>query len=330
MVVVELVITVVVSASAVYRCSAEHPSICGPSVQGDWNAVLTVLAGFLLLTAPALGCVAAIVAGVIGAARDPALDAHAWWIALVALSVGLLGSLLLIRHVQRGIGSARMQPMPVPDDDRAPRARLRLRDWVVVPGVLVVAGLVLTVVYLSNATDSQRHQRNAERATAIVQDVNGDNLDLEIEPDTPGLEQTVGVLDGSIYHVGESVPVLVDNTGSEPWVRLAAEPDDPTLPRQFALICFAFAGVFLLLRARRWWILRSIATGHPRRISLTVRQDGADHVAVCAADGSGPPAARLSLVAGSGPNDLVLSHNGRLVSFGTVHRSSFAAPQRAF
>ena len=83
------------------------------------------------------------------------------------------------------------------------------------PNVLLVAGVVLIVLYLSRAADSYRHERNAERAVAIVQQLRAEHIDVEIPWGEERLRFTVGVLHGGTYHVGERVPVLVDFRGDD-------------------------------------------------------------------------------------------------------------------
>jgi hypothetical protein len=300
-VMVEFLVTIVVSGSAVTRCSAVHPSICGPSTQGDWAFALAILTGLLLLAAPGLGCVTGIGVGVLGAARDPTLGARGWWAAGAALSVGLLVSLLLIRHRQRQVTAARMHPL-TPSADGTARTRIRLRDWAVVPGVLAAAGIVAMVLYSHDAANSHRHEQNAQRAMAIVDGRYSGYITvqvLEVTPRDQLLIVDVGVQHAGIYELGEEVPVMVDLTGNGPWVRLVAEPNDPTTWRQVALVCFLLAGAFLVLRARRWWVRRSMATRDLQAISASVRWLEDDVVAVFAADGSGRPVARLRIIAGN-------------------------------
>lgn len=301
-VIVEFLVTIVVSAATVTRCSAEHPSICGPSTQGDWALALAILTGLLLLTAPGLGCVSGIALGVLGAARDPTIGARGWWAAGAALSVGLLVSLSLIRHRQRQVAAARMQPL-TPSADGIARTRIRLRDWAVVPGVLAAAGIVAMVLYSHDAANSHRHEQNAQRATAVVYELDDGFIDgfitVEITPADQLIFAEVGVQHAGTYAIGEQVPVLVDLTDDEPWVRLVAEPDDPSTWRLVALGCFMLAGAFLVLRARRWQVRRDMATRDLQAISVSVRRLEDDVVAVFAAEGSGRPVALLRIIAGN-------------------------------
>jgi hypothetical protein len=100
---------------------------------------------------------------------------------------------------------------------------------------------------------------------------------------------------------GDEVPVIVDLSGNGPWVRLVAEPDDPSAWRQVALVCFLLAGAFLVLRAWRWGVRRGMATKDLQAISVSLRRQYSeeDMVAVFAAEGSRRPVARLRIIAGN-------------------------------
>jgi hypothetical protein len=156
-------------------------------------------------------------------------------------------------------------------------------------------------VYRNDAAGSRQHTRAAAPAMATITGLNKekDRANLYVE----SLERTVtiDVLDTSIYQPGQRVPVLVDRSGGKPWVRLVAEPDDPTTWAPLALLAFLLAGAVLLRRAQvRWARGRPLSRG-ASAVAVIVRAvnsriGDSRRIALFAFDGSGPPMAVLTIL----------------------------------
>jgi hypothetical protein len=96
---------------------------------------------------------------------------------------------------------------------------------------------------------------------------------------------------------------MVDSTGSEPWLRLVAEPDDQTPWLSFAILAWLLAAAAALRPARVWWARRRPKDGALRGILVSTRwRDRADNTQISAADGSG---IRLSVLRSPVPARLI-------------------------
>ena len=238
-------------ASAPPRCTVADPALCGPSQPADWAFALSLATLVFLVCAPALGCVGGIVLGVLGAASDPTADALGWWAAVAVASLFVLAHLLLIRVRQHRVTAARQDRWTLPGRTRPPTRVLSAGPGLFI-GVTAAVGIVFVVVYQHQLSVNREHLQAAIPLNVVVQSLNRDNQTLDLV--VPGQDYLVSidVQSTGIYRVGQTVPVLADLTGSSPWVRLVAEPDDPGWGLSFAVLALLLAGVAALRPARVW------------------------------------------------------------------------------
>jgi hypothetical protein len=274
-------------------CTPEHP--CGPSVPGTWMLALVFASLVLLIGAPGLGCLSALALGVVGAGYDPALGARGWWAAEAALSAGALVFLLLIRVHQRRVAATIERPITSPG---ARTASVLTRDglWEQFIGAAALAavGIVLMIIYQYQVSVSGEHLRHSVQTTAVVQDIGVESDTIDFYLDGVGQAVTVSAADApefpNGYLIGQTLPVIVDSTDSEPWLRFAARPDDQTPWLSFAILAWLLAAAATLRPARVWWAHRHNADGEMRGILVSTRWPApVVDAAISATDGSGLP-----------------------------------------
>jgi hypothetical protein len=271
-------------------CTPEHP--CGPTSPGTWMLALVFASPVLLIGAPGLGCLSALALGVVGAGYDPALGARGWWAAEAALSAGALVFLLLIRVHQHRVAATIERPITLPGA-RTASALTHDGLWgqFIGAAALAAVGIILMVIYQYQVSVSGEHLRHAVQTTAVVQDigVESDTIDFHLN----GVDQDVTVSAADApkfpngYLIGQTLPVMVDSTGSEPWFRFAARPDDQTPWLSFAILAWLLAAAATLRPARVWWAQRRPRDGDLRGILVSTRWPAPeDELGLSAADGS--------------------------------------------
>jgi Bacterial PH domain len=288
-----------VSIYAHPQCGPPNP-FCGPSPQSTWGLALLLASLVLLLGAPGLGCLSAFALGVLLAGYDPAISARGWWAAEAALSAAALVLLLLIRVHQHRVAATIERRITLPgggtpteatwDGLRAQFDGLRAQFI----GVAAAVGIVLMIIYQYQASASDEHLRHAVQTDAVVQHVDDLRDSTTVKywahlylPDTDQVV-TVDLASEDDYQIDEKVPVMVDSTGREPWMRLVARPDDQTSWLSFAILAWLLATAVMLRPARVWWAQRRPADGDLRGILVSIRWPGPDDNAeISAADGSG-------------------------------------------
>jgi hypothetical protein len=298
----------IVSVNASPQCTPEIP--CGPSPQGTWWQALFLASFVLLIGAPGLGCLSALTLGILGilgagGGNYPTSISRGWWAAEAALSAAALVFLLLIRVHQHEVAAAIERPITLPRGRPATSATRDRQNLATDPtvldswknlralfiGVVAIAGIVLMIIYQNQASASNEHLRHAVRTTAVVQDVKViDSTASRVDLYLPDTDQVVTVeLDAmDDYRIDQTVPVMVDSTGSEPWLRLVAEPDDQTPWLSFAILALLLAAAATLRPARVWWAHRRPLDGNLRGILVSTRwPDPVYNAQISAADGSG-------------------------------------------
>jgi hypothetical protein len=275
-------------------CSPADPSVCGASLPDTWAFALFLATPVLLLCAPAAGCLSALLMAFLGARYDPVPGMPGWWAVGGVLSAAVLAHLTLIRSRQRRVAAAgtELLPLAAPVDMARPGfGRTRL----LYSGAAVVTGIALLLAYQQRVSAKQEHLRRARPADAVVQGLDANNYTLDLH--VAGVERPVTVEVGStgIYRVGQTVPVMADLTGSSPWVRLVAEPEDPGSWLSFAILAFILAGVASLRPARVWWAHRRPLDANRRALLVSLSWPEGD-AAVFAVDESGPRLATLRII----------------------------------
>jgi hypothetical protein len=282
-------------------CTPEQPSLCGPTPRSTWELALLFTSLVLLILSPGLGCLSALALGVLATSDDPTSIARGWWAAEAALSAAALVFLLLIRVHQHRVAARMKRPITLPVGRSATAETWggrREQFWTpegraVFVGFAAATGIVLMLIYQYQVSASDEHLRNAVRATAVVQDIDSQSgaIDLYL-PDTG---QVVTVLGADVpndvpndYRIDQTLPVIVDSTGSEPWLRFIAKPDDQTPWLSWAILAWLLTIAAMLRPARVWWAQRRSQAGELRGILVSTRWPRSDDDAeISAADGSG-------------------------------------------
>jgi hypothetical protein len=281
-IVAEIVVGVVSSNPA---CTPSDPSLCGPSVGATWALALMFATPALLLAAPTLGCLSGIALGIVGFRYDDVQADRKWWAVSAVLCALVFVHVMLIRVRQRRLMVARQQALPVFARVGSPGRSMSVRAWFI--SVALVAGVVLALIYEHQASAKQRHETHASQLVATVLSTHdGDNPTVDLI--VPGLDQpvTVGVYSADNYRLNQDVPVVADQSGAEPWVRLVAEPEDPTSWLSFAMLALLLAAVAALRPAQAWWRRRRGGHGYDRAVFVSLYED-----VILPVDASGPPIA---------------------------------------
>jgi len=284
--------TVSLVAPVEVPCTSTDPSVCGPSVPGTWALALAFATPILLLSAPALGCVSALALAVLGARYDPVDVNHGWWSAAGVLSVAVLLHLTLIRVRQRRVAAARLDWLPVRGPvEPVARTLSWIRLWFI--GAAVLTGIALTMTYQHRMSAKQDHLRQARPLDAVVLAVDNSNYTVDLQVADLVGPVTLDVYSPGRYRVGQEVPVLADFTGDTPWVRLVAEPEDPSAWLSLAILALLLAGVATIRPTRIWQAhRRMIDADRGLPVSLRSPRSGA---AVHPVDGPGPAIAKLRI-----------------------------------
>lgn len=272
-------------------CTPSDPSVCGPSQSFAFWFVVCCATPVLLLWMPLLGCVAGIAFGLADVAMDDVSGAK------VAFSViGLLSAVLALRlrrdaAAQHDLVAPRAAAVPPPVGVVFPVRRL----WwgPVVTGLLLVAAVVSFVLYRHEADVERAHLARGRVVQAPVVAVDGDDwtITVEVPSGTTTRRVDVDVIEVEPYPVGSTTPVVVDPTDPS-WVRLVAEPADPTMWESFAYGALLLA---LLLLGRGWYVRREtsrVVAGPTAGFAVRVLPEGGK-AQVLPADGPATAIARV-------------------------------------
>lgn len=255
------------------RCTPENDA-CAADLGFSVSAVFLVASVALLWWRP----VVAVACGLVFSVVDVLVD-HPWGRVAFAAN-GLVcvayGSYVLrCRREQVAAAAAAAAVTPVPHLLVAPPAWAGHRDGAGRIRLLAAAALVavalLSFVLLGRAVAAERaHLDRAVRVEGTVRTVGEDgDLTLRLDRVVEGVPVDVTLSPVETYAVGDVVPLLVDPADSH-WLRLVAEPDDPTWWVTVALGALLVAG---LLAHRE-------LTGDRARRRLSRGPDGAVRLAV--------------------------------------------------
>lgn len=254
------------------RCTPENDA-CAADLGFSVSAVFLVASVALLWWRP----VVAVACGLVFSVVDVLVD-HPWGRVAFAAN-GLVcvayGSYVLRCRREQVAAAAAAAVTPIPHLLVAPPAWAGHRDGAGRIRLLAAAALVavalLSFVLLGRAVAAERaHLDRAVRVEGTVRTVGEDgDLTLRLDRVVEGVPVDVTLSPVETYAVGDVVPLLVDPADSH-WLRLVAEPDDPTWWVTVALGALLVAG---LLAHRE-------LTGDRARRRLSRGPDGAVRLAV--------------------------------------------------
>ncbi|WP_239334327.1 hypothetical protein [Frankia sp. CiP3] len=258
-------------------CSVAHPGDCGPDLGSALLGVCLLGVPVLLWWSPAAGCTAGIVfcvADVLFDTRGPAS------VVLVGYGMACAAAaawLLRVRVGQRAI-TDHLSGVRVLLAWVRPGGLRRSRLLAVAAFAVMAAGLYAWYAHVGAVED--RHLAAAEVQSVQIVAVGKGKITVVL---ASGARHALAVADTAGYPTGSSVPVRTD-PGDPGWVRLLAEPDDPT---GWAVGGFAAAAIAVALMSREWvgWrARRGLVTGRHRGIQVRIMTDERGAVLVYAAD----------------------------------------------
>lgn len=274
-------------------CVPEIPAQCGPDRGFAVVLGLGLATPVLLLTVPAVGCLAGILFGIEEVLADPLRSAATAFGLHGAACLGVLGWLVVSRSRQArvardvaGAGTA----VPAQPPPASPGGGRRL-----LAAGLLTAGVAALLLYRHDQGEVDRHLAAATREPARVTGVDQEGWHVSLLLPATEDRVTLDVIDPGTYEVGTDVPVLVDRTDRPPWVALVAEQPDPTFPLTAAVLAGLLAAVAAGWDAVRRRALRRLATGPSSAVAVLVESNWDE--AILRPVGGGPPFARLPLAA---------------------------------
>lgn len=283
-----VVAVVAAAAGDAAACTAADPGVCGADVSFAWAAVPLFATPVLLWWLPLGGCAAGTLFAVLDVMYDDVPSARVAFGVHGLLCVAVGGWLVASRRRQLAIVAETAVPVRL-DPVLAERVRSAWSGWgerTVAAGALVVAGIAGVGWYGHRADTVAAHVSAAVRVDATVRAVDAEHAVITVEG-PQGLGPTrLDVLEPADYDAGQVVPVLVDRTGDEPWVRLVAEPEDPTGWLTAGLGAFALAGVLLVREQRMRSARRRVLRGPVSAVEVTTEPDDNGHAALQAGAGA--------------------------------------------
>jgi hypothetical protein len=275
-------------ASDGYDCTPLDPSVCAP---GPFEAAVMTVAlatPVLLVWLPVVGCLAGVAAALLFVAvGEPTPVTVSFGLHAVACAVvasGLLRARRDGRRLARSLAGGRRRSAPPIDPDVAaavgdPRTAWDpLRVGAAVVAILVGIGLLGWTRHLEVA-ESEHLGRAIPVTGEVVASTYGE-VTLVLEgPVHAGRRHDVFVLSESGYPVGANLPVLVDPTDPG-WVRLVAEPFDPTGWQGAGLGALLLGAILGAREARRRWLLQTLWLGEHPALEVLVVPDVDDDVLV--------------------------------------------------
>jgi hypothetical protein len=271
-------VAIAVTVGSEGPCTAAEPAACGPEVGWAVGASLLLATPVLLVLTPALGCAVGLLAGVVEQWDRVPEGRIAFALHGLACAVVLAGMLVSRRRqaaAVREAGTRLAVPGPVP---RSGPGRF------LAAGALLLAAAGCLALWQHWSGNDRRHLDAAQRMDArVIADVE-DGLAVRLR--LPDRQDEVQLDVVGSYAPGQLVPVLVDRTGAEPWVVLAAELPDPTLPLSAGLALVLLAAVTTGAEVARRRVPTRLAAGAPAVTVLGLCRD--DEVELWDTDGSGP------------------------------------------
>jgi hypothetical protein len=256
-------------------CTAIDPAVCGPDVSFAWAAVALIATPILLWWLPLAGCGAGIVFAALDLWFDEVDDIRLAFAVHGAACLAVACWTVVARRRQASIAEAMSSSVRL-DAAVTERIRTRLSRWDprLLTAVLLAAAGAAGVGWYAHSVDRvARHVDAAVRLDAVV--VGVDQGGWAITVLVPGrLDRTdIDVFDAAPYPVGRTVPVLADLTGDRPWVRLVAEPADPTGWLAVGLTGIALAGLLVARAYAARVARRRLLDGPAPAVEMTLEPD---------------------------------------------------------
>ena len=256
-------------------CTPQDPSVCGPDVRFAWAAVALLATPVLLWWLPLAGCAAGVLFAVLDLRYDDVPAARVAFGVHGLLCLTAAGWLILARRRQVAV-VAEVAGVVRLNAALAERLQDGLSGWgprTLVAVLSIFAGIGCVGWYDHQADKAAKHMSAAVRVNALVLAADSDHSVIEVAVPPSAASTRIDVLEPAPYHAGQLVPVLVDRAGTEPWVRLVAEPDDVTGWLAAGLGAFALAGVLLVREQRMRSARRRLLGGPLPAVELTTEPD---------------------------------------------------------
>ncbi len=258
-------------------CSATDPGSCGPDLGSALFGASLLGVPVLLWWSPVAGAAAGIVFGVADVLVDTNGSARVAF-AVYGVACGVVAAWLArVRTTQRAVFD---QPagMPVTLPRVRPGGPRRSRLLAAAALTVVAVGLYAWYDHLGAVEDDHIAAAGVESVQIVA--VGDGRITVVL---ASGLPHTVVVSDAGIYPTGSSVRVLTD-PGDPDWIRLVAEPDDPS---GWAAGAFGAVAVALALMSREfvgWRARRGLVTGRHRGVQVRIMTDERGAALVYAVD----------------------------------------------
>ncbi len=262
-------------------CSATQPDICGPDPTAALLGVPVLGLPVLLWFAPLAGCAAAVVFAAADVLFDTDGSARLAFAGYGLVCLAVAGWLARVRAGQRAVLEQMAGgPVSLTDVRADVRAGGPRRSRLVAVVAVAATAAALYAWYGHRVAVEDRHLAGA--GTQVVQIVAvGDGHITVVLPS--GSRRTLPVRDSTAYPTGSSVPILTDPLDPG-WVRLVAEPDDPTPWAAGALGAVAIALVVASREMLGWRARQRLVRGEHRGVQVRVMTDERGAVLVHAAD----------------------------------------------
>ncbi|WP_322748628.1 MULTISPECIES: hypothetical protein [unclassified Frankia] len=258
-------------------CSATDPDSCGPDLGSALFGASLLGVPVLLWWSPVAGAAAGIVFGTADVLVDTNGSARVAF-AVYGVACGVVAAWLArVRTTQRAVFD---QPagMPVTLPRVRPGGPRRSRLLAAAALTAVAVGLYAWYDHLSAVEDDHVAAAGVESVQIVA--VGDGRITVVL---ASGLRHTVVVSDAGRYPTGSSARVLTD-PGDPDWVRLVAEPDDPS---GWAAGAFGAGAAALALTSREfvgWRARRRLVTGRHRGVQVRIMTDERGAALVYAAD----------------------------------------------
>ncbi|SBW25220.1 putative membrane protein [Candidatus Protofrankia californiensis] len=258
-------------------CSATQPDICGPDPAAALLGVPMLGLPVLLWFAPLAGCAAAIVFAAADVLFDTDGSARLAFAGYGLVCLAVAGWLARVRAGQRAVlkqvagGPVSLTGVPA----GGPR-----RSRLVAVAMVAATAAALYAWYGHRVAVEDRHLARAGTQAVQVVAVGDEHITVVLPS---GSRRTLPVRDSSAYPTGSSVPIMADPLDPG-WVRLVAEPDDPTPWAAGALGAVAVALVVASREMLGWRARRRLVRGEHRGAQVRVMTDERGAVLVHAAD----------------------------------------------
>lgn len=269
-------------------CDPRDPSVCAPDHVFAWAFVVAVATPILLLWMPLLGCLAGVLFAIADLLFDPIEAAHPGF----ALH-GSACAVAVFLHLRARAGQRAVLADLTRDEHAAPLG-LAGEPAGLHPAVVTLSAVLVLVAVGSLAWERHviaQERQHLDRAVVTRAEV------IDVEPDDYQLHLAVGeglddrkrvrveVLDTDPYPVGSQVDVRLDPRDPS-WVRLVAEPQDPTGWENLTYACLLLAALLIGRQVRRRRALARLVVGQHPAFQVVLGPDPTGNLLLRSRDGA--------------------------------------------